>query len=464
MAWLIMQGDARKIPLKNGSVQCIVTSPPYWGLRDYGIQPNVWGGDLECKHDFSGTIYHEHREQGSHGKSRTTDRFWGDDPSRRFDGNHQRHFTTQFCLHCDAWLGTLGLEPTPELYIEHLVEIFKEVRRVMRKDGIVFLNLGDSYYGGNKGNSGLLRPGDKQGTNLGSWSTRCRDSGPLSPTRQEFCSSLKPKDLCGIPWRVALALQADGWWLRSDIIWSKPNPMPESVRDRASCSHEYIFLFTKSARYFWDRGAVRENVTGNAHARGDGINPKASIVDLGNHHGKPKQNASFSGAVNKLVSCRNIRSVWEMNTQPFPKAHFATFPEELPLRCIKAGTSEKGCCVKCGNPWVRVIERTVLPPIDRKNNNALLGRDQGLDHDNPFPAGKTIGWKPSCRCGIEERKPCVVLDPFAGAGTTVLVADKLGRIGIGLDPKSDYCEIARKRVYEDAPLFNSLIKKGGKSL
>ncbi len=220
------------------SVHCVVTSPPYWGLRSYGhykLQA-VWGS----MDDFTPPKKHKDRWEFRL-KWRAADRSGGVMSPNK-----------------ETWIGAFGLEPTPELYIEHTVEIFREVRRVLRKDGTVWLNLGDSYAAGTR-----------------DYNSFRRDRGHVCVPRPDPPPGFKPKDLCGIPWRVALALQADGWWLRQDIIWSKPNPMPESVTDRCTKSHEYIFLLTKSAKYFYDAEAVKEEVTGNAHARGDGVNPKA---------------------------------------------------------------------------------------------------------------------------------------------------------------------------------------------
>lgn len=453
MSWIIINGDARSIPLKDQSVHTVCTSPPFWALRDYKLKPMVWQ---------------------------------------------------------DGWTGILGLEPTPELYIQHLVEIFREVRRVLRSDGVVFLNLGDSYSSGDRSSH----------TPLG----------------------LKPLDLCGIPWRVAFALQTDGWWLRSDNIWNKLNPMPESINgwrwerhrvklksgrvarhgmergdghvnesnvaqredgaEWAACpgcvkckpndglvlrkgswrptrSHEYIFMLTKTDDYFCDAETVREDVSGTAHARGkkDGSPPslafKMQPIRSGN-----RNNPSFQFYMKDLPpeEGRNLRSVWEMATQPFSEAHFATFPEELAEKCIKAGTSEKGCCAECGSPWVRVTERVEKRGPGRHDqipkgrydgkwanqhdqsaskrmiSSMKTGRDAGEDHDNPFAPRQTVGWRPSCSCNAGHIA-CTVLDPFAGTGTTVLVADKLGRHGIGMDLKTDYVEIAKRRVYNDAPLL-----------
>jgi DNA modification methylase len=308
----------------------------------------------------------------------------------------------------------LGLEPTIELYVEHLVEIFREVRRVLRKDGTLWLNLGDSYYGGggaHKGhhaNPGLSKSSSRGGVPKGRGE---RLSGKaltcINGPNRFHQAGLKPKDLCMIPARVALALQADGWWLRSQIIWSKPNPMPESTTDRPTTAHEYIFLLTKSARYFYDAEAVREGITGNAH-------PGRKDEELSPRYGKNDMRGMNQRAgtwkQNYLPSSRNCRSVWEIATSPFPEAHFATFPPTLPERCIKAGTSEKGCCPKCGAPWVRVVEKKAST-MNIRVRDAKKGI---LEHKTPgFEAteaeianyGKeemdlstTLGWRPGCKC------------------------------------------------------------------
>ncbi len=196
---ILLKSDARSIPLKDQSVQCIVTSPPYWGLRDYDLPPTVWGGDADC----------EHR--------------WADSVGQVIAG-----LQTGFCADCKAWLGAFGLEPSPEQYVENLVEIFREVRRVLRDDGTLWLNIGDSYATGAGG--GRVAGGGGQGAR---WKNK---TGHWQPNRMKI-RGLKPKDLIGIPWRAAFALQADGWWLRSDIVWAKKNPMPESVKDRPTRSH-----------------------------------------------------------------------------------------------------------------------------------------------------------------------------------------------------------------------------------
>ena len=298
--------------LPEQSVHTCVTSPPYWGLRDYG------------------------------------------NPDQ------------------------LGLEPTPDLYVANMVEVFREVRRVLRDDGTLWLNLGDSYAGGGEKSQGRNDAGD----DCGGGGNR---EGSGNPGRQgaiRVSHGLKPKDLCGIPWRVAFALQQDGWYLRSDIIWSKPNPMPEPVTDRPTKAHEYLFLLTKNARYFYDADAVREAAPNNK-PRDRASNYKKAGECQGADSGKQAGHTMRGAAViepNPLG--RNRRSVWTVATQPFSGAHFATMPPQLVRPCILAG------CPKDGT----------------------------------------------------------VLDPFSGAATTALVARDHFRSAIGIELSEDYLQIAVDRL------------------
>ena len=292
----------------------MVTSPPYWGLRDYGVD------------------------------------------------------------------NQLGLEETPEEFVENLVKVFREVRRVLKNDGTVWLNLGDSYSGSGKGTAGNL--GKKYNERHLEHKT-----GGIIP------KGLKPKDLVGIPWRVAFALQSDGWYLRQDIIWHKPNPMPESVTDRCTKAHEYIFLLSKSAKYFYDADAISEkakyyNITGmdaTGYKDAYSFNGKhKNLMDRGqNIHSMHVKRSKGEGEPD-TEGKRNKRSVWKINTKPYKEAHFATFPEELPTLCIKAGS----------------------------------------------------------------KKEDVVLDPFFGSGTTGWVAQRLGRAWIGIELNPEYIKIAEKRFIQ----------------
>jgi DNA modification methylase len=359
---------------------------------------------------------------------------------------------------CGAWRGVLGLEPTPELYVQHLVEIFREVRRVLRDDGTCWVNLGDSYAQG----LGMARDqayerhspiksGLWEGTKLAK-----RDLGNSGQAKHS--PGLKPKDLVGMPWRVAFALQADGWWLRSDIIWAKPNPMPESITDRPTKSHEYLFLLTKSARYFYDGEAIKEPAL---HAgrmiEYDGTQKNCGAGDETND----RRTLIGSNGTRRITvePGRNRRSVWTIATEPYPEAHFATFPEKLVEPCILAGTSERGACPTCGAPWKREMARGALIDVWGRNkqphqSGKSYGQSQtmaaGLTASGHIPGHQyetiTTGWLPTCACPPADPIPCRVLDPFAGSGTTVAVAERLGRVGIGVELKAAYLRLAWART------------------
>jgi DNA modification methylase len=336
----ILIGDVRaklrELRDRGMKAKCIVTSPPYWALRDYGTEPQVWGADPACTHEWGaeGSL-HRGGPQGSTGDRSTRDT---SAQNATADVN-----TGAFCQHCGAWRGQLGLEPTPELFVAHTVEVFDLVWDVLADDGTLWMNFGDSYNG-----SGL------------SGGTKAMENGTLSfrgaiGAGRVKAGGLKPKDLVGMPWRVAFALQASGWYLRQEIIWHKPNPMPESIADRCTKAHEHLFLLTKSARYYFDSEAIKEPTTGNAHTRGDGVHKKVKMPDgwdtgAGGHGSfhrngrekgqtRPKQNASFSAAVKDVVEVRNKRSVWTIPTAPYSEAHYATFPPDLVRPCILAGSA-----------------------------------------------------------------------------------------------------------------------------
>jgi DNA modification methylase len=453
--------------LPNESVHCCVTSPPYWGLRAYGTKPQIWGGDPSCRHSVGPELPHGRRGNrgvsGDGGSLHPALEESGQGPGAGGGGC--------FCIRCGAWRGELGLEPTPELYLAHVVAVFHEVRRVLRKDGTLWLVLGDSYAGswGNQGRKNArgtqrsingpmiqnLRPYPNRRSNTGSWVNR----HPV----------LKPKDLIGIPWQVALALRADGWYLRSDIVWAKPNPMPESVTDRPTKSHDYVFLMAKSEQYFYDAAASREP-----------IREKTLTVHTTPYKGTGTE--SRGGKINKWIeshggrchpATRNRRTVWTIATEPYPEAHFATYPTALVVPCIKSGTSEHGCCPRCGAAWRRVLEKTAIRPIDYQGKwisadpqasgrrmlaNVRARRQAGEDHDNPFPAPKTVAWQSPCE-HRQKPVPCTVLDPFCGSGTTGVVALRLGRRFTGIELNPNYIEMARRRIASGAPLLDMRKKR-----
>ena len=437
---LICRGDARAIPLPDQRVQCVVTSPPYWGLRAY-------------------------KGVGERG---------------------------------------IGLEKTPEEYVANLVEVFREVRRVLRDDGTVWLNLGDCYYTTPRGN----RPGDfstsaltnpkrqddmdrgnaspKQATNVGSLHA--------GPNRTHVQKGLKHKDLLGLPWLVAFALRADGWYLRSDIIWAKGvsfrpefsgSVMPESVTDRPTRAHEYLFLLTKRERYYWNRVAAKEKGVygpGTKAAKGSGTRE-------GNRRGGNAKNLTTALTANqaRLVArtkvaraagiahdvgvasvgdgyatysgLRNLRDVWAIGTRPYTEAHFATFPPGLVYPCLSIGSSPYACA-SCGAGWTQVLDQEPVPDAVRAQFEAAraatvagTGRTDGHTQRKPNYHRQVEGahWEPTCRCGTQETQYQIVLDPFGGSGTVGEVAQALGRYAVLVDASYEYCQLARRRCGLDAP-------------
>jgi DNA modification methylase len=352
----LLLASAHALPLVDECVQCCVTSPPYWGLRDYGVPPLVWGGDLECEHEWGEAVAvnatnHTDKRRWNHARNGRGE----DQPVEKRPGWKRQTITQgQFCQ-CGAWCGALGLEPTPDLYIAHLVVVFEEVRRVLKPDGVLWMNLGDCYAtgagkvgehpgGGAQGERWKGYKGDRNG-HEGKHGYRV---GPQTQPNRLPIAGLKPKDLVGVPWMAAFALRSAGWYLRSDVIWSKPNPMPESVTDRPTKAHEYIFLLSKSERYFYDADAVREKAekTGTiAHlAGGSGVRAGTRTGLRGPEwierkrvqaHSQPPTESGVS--LDPLFS-RNKRSVWTVATQPYEGAHFATFPDTLIEPCILAGS------------------------------------------------------------------------------------------------------------------------------
>ncbi|MFQ5915557.1 MAG: DNA-methyltransferase [Nitrospinota bacterium] len=455
---MLLKADAAFLPLKDESVQCIVTSPPYWSLRKYeGMQERVWpppsvpppGGGRQvggCAHEWGDEIPGDLR--GGSGPD-AKECYGGGDGKTNYARQVPRG---NFCLRCGAWRGALGLEPTPELYLEHLMVCLREMRRVLRKDGTLFLNLGDN------------RTKDRQ------WQ--------------------------GLPQRILFAAIQDGWRWEDEIVWFKINAMPESQENRTTRAHDYIYVLNKSRKAFWDADAVREPFSESTEKRiaqatfwqqgggekdyrgGTNANRSArraleNLARKQDGHGRRHAgfNDRFDGSPPGNAGA-NLRSVWEIPTQPFPEAHFATFPEELPRRSILLSTSPYACG-KCGAPWRRETKRIGGPPRGthlqhahvRRNPQGRPGGDArpyGSDLSEiyakyGFPKIETLGFSPTCRCEPPPSVPppgggrqvggagrCIVLDPFVGSGTTVKVAAALGRHGVGVDLA--YQEMARERA------------------
>lgn len=361
--------------------------------------------------------------------------------------------------------GQIGLEETPGLYIEKLVDVFAQVKRVLRNDGVLLVEIGDSY---------ATRPGRGDNVPQTKWPTNSYPSG--ASHRSKAFEGIKPKDLIGIPWMLAFALRADGWYLRAEIIWDKPDAMPESVTDRPTRSHSQLFLLTKSYHYFWDADAIREPFktlqTEGGRMR-DPRPPQAETLDGGpgeaprGPDGRRKTTIQTGDAGHENYAARdgkerwpnesgaNARSVWSIVTESTPFAHFATMPTKLAARAIKAGTSEHGCCANCGAPWQRLkgermlagerrIQETARPAADERGVSTTgIARSNG----RTWSEREMLGWSPTCDCGTTEVVPAVVLDPFAGSGTTCLVARRLGRRSIGIELSMEYLrDIAAPRL------------------
>jgi DNA modification methylase len=577
----ILQGDCRDVLREQpeNHVHCFMTSIPYYGLRDYKIPPSIWGGDPKCEHDFQ--LEEVATEVGRGNWAQGTNGRGEEQPGGVDAAREPIRSTTErgFCRHCGAWRGVLGLEPGWRLYVEHVVEAFREVRRVLRKDGTLWLNVGDSYASattrGNNGygTSGLTNGGAYQdevpravaaglgararrGANLAAWSaenarggghkagqvnagwearpelgatsmkrTRAtRDGthagkhesvaafGPMSQPNRTPQDGFKPKDRMMIPARVAIALQDDGWWIRDEIVWRKPNPMPSSTTDRTTPAHEMIYMLTKSARYFYDAEAIAEPAN---YPPGSGY-AEAAKGEIGGRRAEVADDKVLERPFRAIRETRNKRSVWDIPTSPFPEDHFATFPPDLVEPCVLAGTSARGCCPHCRAPWSRVTSEVDTGKTQKLPAGVAAGPGSHsvVDHNvegrpvapdgNAVTATVTLGWYPSCRCigapalldypqkpsrarsaskeaytiamkdwrehaaAIDDKRarmceamastptvPALVCDPFGGSGTVGLVADRLQRDALLIDLGKRYVDMARRRINDDAPLFGA---------
>jgi len=392
----VLCGDNRKVmkTLPNDSIDLIATSPPYWGLRDYGTEPQIWGGKMDCTHDWLSTPPPR--------KKNLVDIKDQNSKQATMRGSSYDAPEGSKCVNCGAWMGQLGLEPHPQMFIDNLVEIFREVKRILKPSGSFWLNLGDSYYS---------NPSNKQGPKVGA---RGSNREPRRNNRNLKSNWLQPKQKLMIPARVAIALQDEGWILRNDVIWFKPNHMPESVQDRLTKSYEDLFFFVKNNRYHFNLDPIRKpqseatikritqpnimnqkggekqhELYGDQAGHGNrpvditkGMASKYANREDSNALGSPRARAGLREVNDGNLKGKNPGDVWEINTYPFKGAHFAVFPPKLIEPIIKAACPEKG----------------------------------------------------------------VFLDPFAGSGTALRVARSLGRSFIGIELNPENAIMCEQRV------------------
>ena len=474
-AHLYYGGDVRESlrNLPEASVHAVVTSPPYFGLRNYGIEPSVWGGVKSCEHEWVSDRYYTEKSASASSAANFTPA--GEENAARVKEARWREDDT--CSTCGAWRGQLGLEKSPSLFVGHLVEVFAEVARVLRPDGTCWLNLGDSYSG---------HPGNKQVPDEDAPSNKPGFVGNMRLTTVGM-EGLKAKDLMLVPFRVALAMQEAGWYLRSWAPWVKRTCLPEAVTDRPSNALEVVYLFAhpkSRGRYFYDADAVRKPSSPSVTAR-----PEASRRHVGTKatSGSQQGGVGSSGlGVNDPTAGRNRRNTdgffeslnlirdgedvmlpdeagsplaHVVNPKPYAGAHFAVMPGALVEPMVKASTSEHGVCGACGSPWERLTEKSAtgvstqgphgLGAIHRRESLGLKQVNrEGFTRDVVYT---TVGWSPTCECPDNVPVPATVLDPFSGSGTVGMVALREGRSYVGLDRNAEYLSLAEARITEAPP-------------
>ncbi len=409
---IIHTGDAISVldDMPAKSVHCVICSPPYYGLRDYGDDVDtIFGGDRNCTHDW--TVQHTPTQGGNNTSDNPPD-VGGNKATQKTRLRGGDGIQSRKCDNCGAWHGQLGLEPTLDQYIDNITAVGEEIDRVLRDDGVWWLNLGDSFAGSGRGAWDKGEEKSKESFNF---------KGGEAPERN---THLKQKNKMLVPYRVAIALQEDGWIVRNDAIWRKNNPMPHPVSDRLNTTTERFFLLAKEPQYYFDLDAIREPYT-------------STVGDTENTTNTDSDNLHPDG--------KNPGDVFEVSTKPFPDAHFAVYPPELIRKPIKSSCPET-VCSDCGTPYERAVEREA-DEYNYSERGDTVGKGHQASGEMIAPPDAThTGWTKVCECDTENTESGIVLDPFIGAGTTALVAREHQRQFIGIELNPEYADMARSRV------------------
>lgn len=414
--------------LPDNSIDCFISSPPYYCVRDYGLDPQIWDGDKNCDHEW-GELQQDHKYSGGISK--------GEFAVGQFDSD-KTHFQSSscFCNKCGAWKGSLGLEPTVDLFIKHLCDIYDKVMRVLKPTGTVWVNIADTYSSGGKTQT-TGRHDTQKSEGFGGWGEW--DGGLKSV---ENMNELPGKCLYLVPERFAIEMVRRGWILRNRAIFYKPNAMPQSVKDRMPIDYEDIFFFVKSKKYFYDREATREEIAQTE------VNLNRRKYQPGKNEGRYSDAEEFSMSTVKdqyWSEGKYKRTVWTINTKASPVRHYATFPEKLVEPMILAGCPER-VCKKCGKPLAKIYEEIPNPDrVDRDDKPNVQGscRCPGDNYSNL----KVFEGYETCDCDAGW-KPGTVVDIFGGIGTTALTAISLNRDWILFDLSKDYCGHAKQLTHE----------------